>query len=70
MDELKVFDDTKTGVKGIVFDGTTKIPQIFILPPENRTHSSDRYEIHFIFPVIDLEGINEMDVIKHKNILE
>ncbi|KAG5610661.1 hypothetical protein H5410_021942 [Solanum commersonii] len=54
----------------LVNAGITKIPQIFILPPINNTDSSDTCETHFIFPVIDLEGINEMDRIKHKEIVD
>ncbi|KAG5581798.1 hypothetical protein H5410_052425 [Solanum commersonii] len=41
MIELKAFDDTKAGVKGLVDAGITKIPRILILPPKNRTDSSD-----------------------------
>ncbi|KAL3329044.1 hypothetical protein AABB24_036246 [Solanum stoloniferum] len=68
MSELKAFDDTKAGVKGLVDAGITKIPQIFILPPKNRPELSDTNETQFIFPVIDLEGIDE-DPIKHKEIV-
>ncbi|KAJ8547263.1 hypothetical protein K7X08_010849 [Anisodus acutangulus] len=67
--ELKAFDDTKAGVKGLVDAGITEVPQIFILPPKNRPESSDTCETQFTFPVIDLEGINE-DPIKHKEIVD
>ena len=33
--ELKAFDGTKGGVKGLVDSGITKVPRIFIQPPEN-----------------------------------
>ncbi|PHT85740.1 1-aminocyclopropane-1-carboxylate oxidase -like protein [Capsicum annuum] len=69
MIELKTFDDTKAGVKGLVDAGITKVPQIFILPPKNRRESLDTCESQFSFPVIDLEGINE-DPIKHKEIVD
>ncbi|PHU21697.1 1-aminocyclopropane-1-carboxylate oxidase -like protein [Capsicum chinense] len=69
MSELKAFDDTKAGVKGLVDAGITEVPQIFILPPKYRPESSDTCESQFIFPVIDLEGINE-DPIKHKEIMD
>ncbi|KAK4357044.1 hypothetical protein RND71_022654 [Anisodus tanguticus] len=65
MSELKAFDDTKAGVKGLVDAGITKIPQIFTLPPKNRPESSETCETQFTFPVINLEGINK-DPIKHK----
>ncbi|KAK4732512.1 hypothetical protein R3W88_025500 [Solanum pinnatisectum] len=66
MSEFKVFDDTKAGVKGLVDSGITQVPQIFILPPKIR---AEKCETHFVFPVIDLEGINE-DPIKHKEIVD
>ncbi|MCE3050146.1 Acyl CoA oxidase [Datura stramonium] len=69
MSELKAFDDTKAGVKGLVDDGITKVPQMFILPPKNRAKTSDTCEKHFTFPVIDIEGIDE-DPIKHKEIVD
>ncbi|WMV25366.1 hypothetical protein MTR67_018751 [Solanum verrucosum] len=58
MSELKAFDDTKAGVKGLVNAGITKIPQIFILPPINNIDSSDTCETHFIFPVSVLIGLD------------
>ncbi|KAK6779988.1 hypothetical protein RDI58_022172 [Solanum bulbocastanum] len=70
MSNLKAFDDSKASVKGLVDAGITKIPQIFIVPPINMTDCSDTYETHFIFPVIDLEGIDKMDPIKHKEIVD
>ncbi|TMX04727.1 hypothetical protein EJD97_005139 [Solanum chilense] len=69
MSELKAFDDTKAGVKGLVDARISMVPQIFILPPKNRPESSNTCETQFSFPVIDLEGINE-DPIKHKEIVE
>ncbi|KAF9588891.1 hypothetical protein IFM89_016854 [Coptis chinensis] len=33
--ELESFDDTKADVKGLVDEGVTKIPQIFIHPPSS-----------------------------------
>ncbi|KAM3356528.1 1-aminocyclopropane-1-carboxylate oxidase [Capsicum galapagoense] len=66
MSELTAFDETKAGVKGLVDAGISKIPQIFILPPKHRAVTC---ETNFIFPVIDLEGINE-DAIKHKEIVD
>ncbi|KAK9081598.1 hypothetical protein Syun_031686 [Stephania yunnanensis] len=37
-EELKAFDDTKAGVKGLVDAGVTKIPRIFIDPPGYGDH--------------------------------
>lgn len=57
--ELKAFDDTKAGVKGLIDGGITKVPQIFIhphaleeKPPSNPQKSQP------IFPLIDLQNIN------------
>ncbi|TMW95589.1 hypothetical protein EJD97_008633 [Solanum chilense] len=66
MSESKVFDDTKAGVKRLVDFGITKVPQIFILPPNIR---AEKCETKFTFPVIDLQGIDE-DPIKHKDIVD
>lgn len=55
--EVKDFDETKAGVKGLVDSGAVKIPKFFIHPPEsllNSTTSSS--EVCFQVPVIDLEG--------------
>ncbi|KAM3326719.1 1-aminocyclopropane-1-carboxylate oxidase [Capsicum chacoense] len=69
MSDLKAFDDTKAGVKGLVDAGIAEVPQIFILPPKNRPEYSDTCGSQFNFPVIDLEGMNE-DPIKHKEIVD
>ncbi|XP_060181210.1 1-aminocyclopropane-1-carboxylate oxidase homolog [Lycium barbarum] len=69
MSELKAFDDTKAGVKGLVDAGISEVPRIFVLPPKNRPESFDTCETQFTFPVIDLEGIDE-DLIKHKEIVD
>ena len=64
MSELKAFDGTKAGIKGLVDAGITKVPRIFMLPPKHRPESSDTCETQFIFPVIDLEGIAKDPSIK------
>ncbi|KAI3705979.1 hypothetical protein L1987_76230 [Smallanthus sonchifolius] len=48
--ELKAFDETKSGVQGLVDAGVQQVPRIFISPPETipKTHTS------FEFPIIDL----------------
>ncbi|XP_078174798.1 1-aminocyclopropane-1-carboxylate oxidase homolog 1-like [Carex rostrata] len=52
--ELKTFDETKSGVKGLVDAGITKIPPFFIQPHEQGELVSLPVEI----PVIDLSGAN------------
>ncbi|CAN1131104.1 1-aminocyclopropane-1-carboxylate oxidase homolog 3 [Linum perenne] len=54
--ELKAFDETKRGVKGLVDAGITRIPRIFHTP--QRPSSDDGRRGGFIFPIIDLGGIN------------
>ncbi|KAM5553105.1 1-aminocyclopropane-1-carboxylate oxidase [Rosa sericea] len=67
--ELKAFDDTKEGVKGLVDAGITEIPRIFYNPPEECSihNTSDSEEVRFSIPVIDLEGL--FDPTKRKEIV-
>ncbi|KAK4492272.1 hypothetical protein RD792_003075 [Penstemon davidsonii] len=53
MNELKAFDETKAGVKGLVDSGITKVPQIFYTPPDPFTTN----KVEFCIPVLDLGGI-------------
>lgn len=61
--ELKAFDETKEGVKGLVEARITKVPPMFIHPLSQR-HSDDvsgsvkKSSEQFLFPVIDMEGID------------
>ncbi|XP_068332012.1 1-aminocyclopropane-1-carboxylate oxidase homolog 1-like [Pyrus communis] len=60
--EVKAFDDTKEGVKGLVDAGITEVPTIFHQPPELDDHyiknsSSDSEARQFSIPVIDLQGL-------------
>ena len=56
--ELKALDDTKTGVKGLIDAGLSKLPRIFLhhkntlQKPSSNQSSGDHHSI----PVIDLEG--------------
>ncbi|XP_015887932.2 1-aminocyclopropane-1-carboxylate oxidase homolog 1-like [Ziziphus jujuba] len=57
--ELKAFDESKTGVKGLVDAGVQKVPKIFI---RERDNLEDGYSSHghstISIPVIDLEGMD------------
>ncbi|KAL7105438.1 hypothetical protein ACP275_07G044300 [Erythranthe tilingii] len=54
--ELKSFDETKAGVKGLVDSGVETIPRIFRLPEEYSTNTTaNANESNFDIPVIDLE---------------
>jgi hypothetical protein len=51
--ELRAFDETKSGVKGLVDAGITKVPQFFIQPQEQ----GDLIPLPVEIPVIDLTGV-------------
>ncbi|XP_038991326.1 1-aminocyclopropane-1-carboxylate oxidase homolog 1-like isoform X2 [Hibiscus syriacus] len=55
--ELKAFDDTKAGVKGLVDGGITKVPQIFHQPPGKLKKIPVSNDSQFSIPVIALEGV-------------
>lgn len=68
--ELKAFDDTKAGVKGLVDAGVEKIPQIFVLPQNNTNKTDDHIDkVNFSIPVIDLQGIGNNSRL-HQEIVE
>nr|AYC63496.1 2-oxoglutarate-dependent dioxygenase [Scoparia dulcis] len=58
--ELKAFDDTKAGVKGLVDAGVEKIPQIFHIPSlqANADEGANVNKVNFSIPIIDLKGID------------
>uniref|UniRef100_A0A5B7AJJ6 Fe2OG dioxygenase domain-containing protein n=1 Tax=Davidia involucrata TaxID=16924 RepID=A0A5B7AJJ6_DAVIN len=61
--EVKEFDQTKAGVKGLVDAGVTKIPRFFVHPPESlqnpppapASNASGTIEVEF--PTIDFQGL-------------
>lgn len=55
--QLKAFDDTRAGVKGLIDNGITKIPKIFV--HDKRSDVSSDSEKSAAVPLIDLEGIDE-----------
>lgn len=68
--ELKAFDETKAGVKGLVDAGITKVPRIFFSPPDEFQKDSN-LTIYpgFSIPVLDLDGI-ENDPLRRRNIVD
>ncbi|KAH7690467.1 Iron/ascorbate family oxidoreductases protein [Dioscorea alata] len=52
--EMKAFDETKAGVKGLVDAGITEVPHFFIHPTEQISASTIKFKI----PVIDMKDIN------------
>ncbi|KAE8650332.1 hypothetical protein Csa_011508 [Cucumis sativus] len=70
--ELKAFDQTKAGVKGLVDSGITEIPAIFYYPHKERSNSDKTSvpdEPHFGVPVVDLEDIDK-DPLKRKQVVD
>ncbi|KAK9931079.1 hypothetical protein M0R45_018374 [Rubus argutus] len=70
--ELKAFDDTKAGVKGLVDAGLTKIPRIFhsrSQPSVDQREGSDG-DAEFSIPVIDLQGIVHGDSALRSEVIE
>ncbi|KAL1561756.1 1-aminocyclopropane-1-carboxylate oxidase 1-like isoform X2 [Salvia divinorum] len=64
--ELQAFDDTKAGVKGLVDAGITKLPTIFLHPPQNLKDIRTPTGTHFDFPVIDLESFDKDPSLRRK----
>ncbi|KAK4573033.1 hypothetical protein RGQ29_031130 [Quercus rubra] len=58
--EVKEFDETKAGVKGLVDSGVTKVPRFLIHPPESLPNPMlSPATTHFQVPVIDLQGFEQ-----------
>ncbi|KAA8548785.1 hypothetical protein F0562_000469 [Nyssa sinensis] len=57
--ELKAFDESKAGVKGLVDNGLAKIPQIFVHEQNNFEENLGYGNTQFSIPVIDFQGIDE-----------
>ncbi|XP_037488476.1 1-aminocyclopropane-1-carboxylate oxidase homolog 1-like [Triticum dicoccoides] len=55
---LKAFDETRAGVKGLVDAGVTAVPSIFHHPPESLAHGAPRPH-RFTVPVINLSSVVE-----------
>ncbi|KAJ8436739.1 hypothetical protein Cgig2_009713 [Carnegiea gigantea] len=73
LEELKAFDETKRGVKGLVDDGVSRIPPIFIHPfsPSLSSPPPPKPISGFSIPVIDLSGIEEgWDLMRRKDLFE
>lgn len=64
--EFKAFEDTKSGVKGLVDSGILRIPRIFINKQRtnlDQSSLSENFESK-ILPLIDLDGINTSSEIR------
>ncbi|KAJ0669367.1 putative deacetoxyvindoline 4-hydroxylase [Helianthus annuus] len=54
--EVKQFDESKIGVKGLVDSGVTAIPRFFHHPPENLPGPKPKNRPRLTVPVVDLSG--------------
>ncbi|PSS33789.1 1-aminocyclopropane-1-carboxylate oxidase [Actinidia chinensis var. chinensis] len=59
--EVKSFDDSKAGVKGLIDAGVIKVPKIFIRPPDELPQELKSLKKDFQVPIIDLSGIGRTD---------
>ncbi|XP_021725878.1 1-aminocyclopropane-1-carboxylate oxidase homolog 1-like [Chenopodium quinoa] len=59
--EVKAFDDTKTGVKGLVDSGLKTLPNIFIRPTHELLEDLKTPCVKLQVPVINLEEIHNKD---------
>ncbi|KAL3359729.1 hypothetical protein AABB24_016312 [Solanum stoloniferum] len=62
--EIKAFDDTKAGVKGLVDAGIVEIPRMFIRPIDELDEELIQGKSTLQVPVIDLSGLEVEDVRK------
>jgi hypothetical protein len=60
--EIRSFDESKCGVKGLVDAGITKVPRFFIRPPEDIAaddiNTGEWINTQFTIPVIDLKNMD------------
>jgi len=62
--QVQAFDDSKTGVKGVLDSGITKIPSIFHVNLEKSTQNSPTDESSFTtIPIIDLQHIKRVELV-------
>ncbi|GMJ01955.1 hypothetical protein like AT1G06620 [Hibiscus trionum] len=57
--EIKAFDETKAGVKGLVDAGISEVPQMFHQPPDTCGETYVPAASQYSIPVLDLEGVKE-----------
>ncbi|CAN6545374.1 unnamed protein product [Malus baccata var. baccata] len=62
-EEMKQFDETKAGVKGLVDSGVTKLPRMFKHPPDDLPSPNHNNGIsNRQVPVIDLEDVEDSEM--------
>ncbi|KAL3828236.1 hypothetical protein ACJIZ3_017038 [Penstemon smallii] len=67
---LKAFDKTQSGVKGLTDSGLQKVPKIFIRPSAEVAQelSTQKKQIQFEVPVIDLSGTRRKEIVEEVRI--
>ncbi|KAK6911341.1 Isopenicillin N synthase-like, Fe(2+) 2OG dioxygenase domain [Dillenia turbinata] len=64
--QIKAFDDSKAGVKGLLDAGIQEIPQFFVMPPEEICYKKSGSNLQKPqIPIIDLKDIDK-DAMRHK----
>ncbi|AES66436.1 putative deacetoxyvindoline 4-hydroxylase [Medicago truncatula] len=64
--ELKAFDDTKTGVKGLVDKGVVKIPTLFHHPLDKFGKATNSNNTQHIIPIIDFANFGNDPKTRHE----
>ncbi|KAK0607763.1 hypothetical protein LWI29_020178 [Acer saccharum] len=62
--ELKAFDDSKTGVKGLVDSGIAKVPRIFIHEKHKLGGNSGSGDYKPTIPVIDFQDVEKDSIVR------
>ena len=70
LSELKAFDETKAGVKGLVDAGVTEIPRMFHHQCQDDSLSGDHTDFTSTIPVIDLGGLLDKGSSRRNEIVE
>ncbi|KAI3926129.1 hypothetical protein MKW98_028265 [Papaver atlanticum] len=71
--ELKAFEESKAGVKGLVDAGIVKIPRMFIRPLDELTEELDHTKhenSNFEIPLIDIKSVDLNDHLRHKEVID
>lgn len=68
--ELKAFDEEKTGVQGLLDAGIKNVPSIFVRSSEDRSKDLDTCPGNISVPIIDFANISESDYQTNKIIVQ
>lgn len=71
--QLKAFDDTKSGVKGLIdaaAGGVVEIPEIFIRPPDELAEDLELTRTSLQIPAIHLNGVGNKGILRREKMVE